>query len=144
MTADRVDPTDGPIHRHFGLSYSNYLVLPRTLLQSMPLDWQERAVALLDELAAAFSHIEQPDCYEVTAAREVEYGDLTDEQMERLGITSDDIGDTEEDEGAYYYDRRGDQHYCDERVLLPVEDTVPHYNRGRTFIEPAEAVTSRG
>lgn len=143
MTIDRVDPTDGPIHHHFGLSYNNYLVLPRTLLQSMPLDWQERAVALLDELAAAFSHIEQPYCYKVTAAREVEYGDLTAAQMEQLGITSDDIGDTEEDEGAFYYDRCGDQHYRDERVLLPVEDPVPHYNRGRTFIEPAEVVTSR-
>lgn len=35
--------TNGPIHGFFGLSYSNYLVLPRTLMQSMPVAWQERA-----------------------------------------------------------------------------------------------------
>lgn len=128
------NPTNGPIHRHFGLSYSNYLVLPRTLLQSMPLEWQERAVALLDELAAAFSHVEQPDCYEVTAAREVTYSDLTDEQMEQLGVERS--GDDNED-GPTFHDSLGDEHDGWESVLLPVADPVPHYNRGRTFIEPA-------
>ncbi|WP_030186594.1 hypothetical protein, partial [Streptomyces capuensis] len=38
------------IHKHFGLSYANYLVLPRTLLQSMPDAWQNAFVKLLDEM----------------------------------------------------------------------------------------------
>jgi len=33
-TADPRPPCD--IHTWFGLTYANYLVLPRTLLQSMP------------------------------------------------------------------------------------------------------------
>lgn len=42
-----------PVHAFFGLSYSSYLVLPRTLLQSMPHEWQARLVALLEEAQAA-------------------------------------------------------------------------------------------
>jgi hypothetical protein len=42
--------TLGPIHTWFSLSYANYLVVPRALLQSMPVEWQERMVTLLQEL----------------------------------------------------------------------------------------------
>jgi len=43
-----------PIHEWFGLSYSNYLVLPRSVLQSAPIELQERIVACLKELVGAF------------------------------------------------------------------------------------------
>lgn len=38
------------IHTHFGLSYAQYLVLPRSVLQSMPEEWQHKFVSLLEEL----------------------------------------------------------------------------------------------
>ncbi len=38
-----------PIHLAFGLSYAGYLVVPRHALQEMPIDWQERFCALMDE-----------------------------------------------------------------------------------------------
>jgi hypothetical protein len=38
------------IHDYFELSYAQYLALPRSVLQSMPQDWQYRLVRLLDEL----------------------------------------------------------------------------------------------
>ncbi|WP_438028978.1 hypothetical protein [Sorangium sp. So ce233] len=41
---------NGPIHLWFSLSYGNYLVIPRALLQSMPVEWQERMVKCLEEL----------------------------------------------------------------------------------------------
>lgn len=41
-----------PIHDWFELSYSSYLVIPRLALQEMPVDWQRRLVALLDEAEA--------------------------------------------------------------------------------------------
>lgn len=41
-------PPAEPIHEHFGLSYASYLVLPRTLLQSMPVEWQQRFCQLLE------------------------------------------------------------------------------------------------
>jgi hypothetical protein len=39
-----------PIHEWFELSYANYLTIPRTALQSMPVNWQERFVKCLEEL----------------------------------------------------------------------------------------------
>ena len=39
---------ESPIHWYFGLSYANYLVLPRSVLQSMPIKWQEDFVKLLE------------------------------------------------------------------------------------------------
>lgn len=44
------DWDDTPIHDFFGLSYSSYLVLSRTALQSMPPEWQRRFVAMLGEV----------------------------------------------------------------------------------------------
>ncbi len=39
------------LHEWFGLSYANYLTIPRTVLQSMPDDWQERMADLLEEMS---------------------------------------------------------------------------------------------
>jgi hypothetical protein len=44
---DCVDALD--VHAYMGLSYANYLVLHRSVLQSMPDDWQRAFVALLEE-----------------------------------------------------------------------------------------------
>lgn len=57
------------IHTYFGLSYANYLVLPRTLLQSMPEKWQHAFVTLLEEYDRAFEHVEQAEAYDVYAGR---------------------------------------------------------------------------
>lgn len=56
-----------PVHLWFSLSYANYLVLPRTLMQSMPVEWQRRFCTALDELREAFHHVEQPYSYRVNA-----------------------------------------------------------------------------
>ena len=42
-----------PIHNWFGLTYSSYLILQRTILQSMPKLWQKKFVDLLEELEDA-------------------------------------------------------------------------------------------
>jgi hypothetical protein len=112
LTAWRLDAGHADreaIHRHFSLSYANYLVLPRTLLQSMPDEWQARFVALLDEMDDAFQHVPQAEGYKVEAATQREVSDLDEGQLEVEG---------------------------DELVMLPVVDPVPHYDRGRTRIEP--------
>lgn len=46
--------TNEPIHEYFGLSYANYLVLRRSVLQSAPLEWQQRFVKMLEELEELF------------------------------------------------------------------------------------------
>lgn len=46
---ERARRTDGPVHLWFSLSYCSYAVQPRSVLQSMPVGWQERFVALMNE-----------------------------------------------------------------------------------------------
>lgn len=53
------------VHGWFGLTYANYLVLNRSLLQSMPGEWQHRFVTCLEELRDSFSHLDHPDGYMV-------------------------------------------------------------------------------
>jgi len=40
--------TSEPIHEWFELSYCSYLVMPRSVLQSMPVEWQRQLVELLE------------------------------------------------------------------------------------------------
>ncbi|MFG3046298.1 hypothetical protein ACGFZR_15380 [Streptomyces sp. NPDC048241] len=150
---DHTSPDTDAIHRRFGLTYANYLVLPRTLLQSMPGEWQTQFVALLDQLDDAFDHIPQAEGYKVEAATEHEVSDLTDAQMAQLGITEDwyrgetppeglDADDLKEWEAEHEdpegptYHRDGQEINGGDLVMVPAVDPVPHYNRGRTYIEP--------
>ncbi len=135
---DSLDVPQKDVHTAFGLSYSNYLVVPRTLLQSMPEFWQHRFVTLLDELYAAFAHVEQANNYIVTAATECTYSDLSDRDMAVLGVTRPDTPDGDDEDADVYYDRDGTEHEPEDRVLTPAPggDPVPHYTRGRTYIEP--------
>lgn len=60
------DPAHDDIHTWFNLTYANYLVLPRSVLQSMPDEWQSSFVGLLEELSAAYGGLDWPD-YTVNA-----------------------------------------------------------------------------
>lgn len=80
------------VHVWFSLSYANYLILHRSLLQSMPADWQHEFIALLVKLDEAYGHVERPAQYRVQAINE---------------------------SGKF------------------VRDPVPHYERGRTYVEPS-------
>lgn len=140
ITASIDDRPD--VHIWFGLSYSNYLVLHRTLLQSMPKEWQRDFVAKLDELHEAFVHVEQAQCYKVEAAHEVEVGDLTHAELKQVGYSRSDYCECEVpcDHELVYYDDKGNKVSGDDRTLWPVPDPVPHYNRGRTHIAPSPEV----
>jgi hypothetical protein len=53
-----IEPLDNEaIHGWFGLTYANYLVLHRTVLQCMPPSWQREFVALLKELRTAVEDV---------------------------------------------------------------------------------------
>ncbi len=49
--------TDQPIHEFFGLSYDNFIVLHRSIAQSMPVKWQTDMVLLLEEANDALNEI---------------------------------------------------------------------------------------
>lgn len=124
------DPTD--IHTHFSLSYANYLVLHRTLLQSMPLAWQHRFVAMLEELDAAFPDVEKPAGYRVETGDWHYPDDVAAERLKRLGWTT--RGRWEQ---RVFIDPDGNEHSGFQAVVfVPAPDPVPHYDRGRTRIEP--------
>lgn len=40
---------DGPVWLAFGSTRANYFAIPRRTLQSMPVEWQQRFVDLIDE-----------------------------------------------------------------------------------------------
>lgn len=151
------NPTDGPIHGWFELSYSNYQVLHRTLMQSMPTEWQERMVACLEELAAAFQHIEQPECFKVEAATEHIVNEMGEEQLKQAGIYTDwyrgatppgglslaeieQWQDEHEDPEGPAYSRDGEELDGHERVLLPAVDQIPHYRHA--YIKPRHPAAS--
>ena len=60
----------GPVHNWFSLSYASYLTLPRSLLQEMPLEWQERLVGLLLEMGQVFPMIPKSGQYHVSLRAE--------------------------------------------------------------------------
>jgi hypothetical protein len=115
------------IHKHFGLSYANYLVLPRTLLQSMPQEWQAKFVALLKTLEEAFAHVPQADVYDVTAGKE--------NLLRDIEVTGDDDMGHGPDT-AYRRLSDGEELDGDSYGFMPGKDPVPHYNRGRARVEP--------
>jgi hypothetical protein len=47
-------PLDSPIHGWFELSYAQFLTIPRLVMESMPLAWQQKMCVLLEELDATF------------------------------------------------------------------------------------------
>lgn len=68
---DLIERRQGPVHSFFSLSYSNYLVIPRSILQEMPVEWQERFVSCLEEARATF----QGDELDVTYCVHIDYPD---------------------------------------------------------------------
>lgn len=46
--------TEEPIHEWFELSYASYLVLPRSILQSLPVDLQSDLVSVLEDIDRHF------------------------------------------------------------------------------------------
>lgn len=49
------------VHGYFGLSYANYLVLPRSILQSMPESWQKKFVCLLEQIPEVITEKFEPE-----------------------------------------------------------------------------------
>ena len=59
--------TKESVHEWFGLSYASYLVLQRSILQSMPPNWQEKFTELLKEVLDASQELDPPSSFMVRA-----------------------------------------------------------------------------
>jgi hypothetical protein len=134
-TPDTTTESVQDVHAYFGLSYANYLVLPRMLMQSMPEKWQIEFVNLLNELHDAFEHVQQAPTYQVTAGKTLALDEMTESQLYAAGI--DVEGDAEDGSGTETrYHRRSDgaELTGQDYGFLPGVDPVPHY--GRAHIQP--------
>jgi hypothetical protein len=60
MSIEEIHESPEDVHWWFGLSYSSYLCCNRSLLQSMPDEWQARFVQCMTELRDHFPNIEEP------------------------------------------------------------------------------------
>lgn len=131
--------SDLDIHDWFDLTYANYLVLPRSILQSMPDWWQHRFVAMLRELSDAYGQLEWPD-YDVQAVVRREFSDLTDDERLQLGYTVE-RADPDDDEALdQWTSPDGDEvDTCHDTVSNAIDDPIPHYNRGRTIVPLPDA-----
>jgi|SRR6185503_2450402 len=63
----QIEASSEPVHEMFGLTYAPYLVIPRSVLQSAPIEWQRRFVTCLAELEDMFGPA--PCGYRVSAMK---------------------------------------------------------------------------
>lgn len=136
---ERAARTNGPIHGYFGLTYANYLVLQRSLLQSMPVEWQERFTACLNEIDTAISNVglETPASYDIRILKDLpefitEYpkcGECDD------GVLDGDDCPTCEGHGQLVGKNNAEHRYQTAEEVGFTKDPIPHYDRGRTFVE---------
>lgn len=64
LDADLMDDRD-PIHGEFGLTYGNYLVWHRSLMQAMPVEWQRRMAQCIRDYWRVFDSDKVPQEFEV-------------------------------------------------------------------------------
>lgn len=55
------DYFNGPIWSWFGLSYCSYMVIPRAVLCSMPVEWQKKMVDLINQVPKTLDWPEDDD-----------------------------------------------------------------------------------
>lgn len=120
---DPAPPRGEHIHTYFGLSYASHVVLPRTLLQSMPDKWQRRMVRLLEEFDAAFP--QHPGEYRIIPGRWVLCTEGDPDVLHALGYDRGAGGEWTDPDGR-----------VTSYAFIPGADPTPPYDRGRAFVQP--------
>ncbi|HEY8374404.1 MAG TPA: hypothetical protein VIL00_16845 [Pseudonocardiaceae bacterium] len=142
--------SDTPIPRHSGPPASNtplrdyltgtrpgvddgYVVLPRSLVESMPLPWQQHMVHLLAEFHQAYGHLTWP-VYRVVPSRYERLVDLDEDQLAEVGCLVEIDGDGE----LVYRERNGTRIPNPEErwVLVSCLDPIPR-RQDDGYVPPA-------
>lgn len=114
---------------------TDYIVIPRSLAQSMPLRWQQVFVELLADLHDAYGDLTWPE-YRVVPSRWEIVADLDEGQLAVSGFHADLGAD-----GALEY-RDADERLISDperhRVLAPVDDSIPLASSGHVEPRPAK------
>lgn len=102
------------IHEYFELTYAQYLVLPRTALQSMPAEWQREFVNLIEQLDETFEFLPHQ-----TIGSGKQYRVIVDELVEEFDADEKD--------------------FVQKWANLDMDDPMANYERGRRRLEPKVA-----
>lgn len=111
-----------------------YAVLPRSLVEAMPLPWQQHMRHLLAEFHQAFGHVQWP-VYRVVPSRYERLVDLDDDQLAEVGCTVE-VGDTGELEYRMRDGRRIEDPEAQE-ALVSCLDPIPGRQAGWNQPSPA-------
>jgi hypothetical protein len=115
-----------PLHDYFGEprpgADGSYAVLPRSLLEAMPLPWQQHLTYLLAEFHRAYAHVNWP-VYRVVPSRYEKLVDLDEDQLAEVGclVEIDAAGE------LVYRERGGRkiENPADTTVLVSCLDPIP-------------------
>ena len=124
------DPIPGLLRDHLeraklGVDES-YVVLPRSLAESMPLPWQQQMAYLLDELHRTYDDVPWP-IYRVVPSRAERLVDLDESQLAEAGYLLEI-----DSSGELVYRDRNDSVVSDPqstKVLVPCPDPIFHQPR---------------
>lgn len=118
--------SSAPLHDYFASprpgADANYVVLPRSLMEAMPLPWQQHMHYLLSEFHQAFSHVAWP-VYRVQPSRHEKLVDLDEEQLAEVGY----LVEIDTDGELVYRNRAGRvvEQPADTTVLVSCLDPIP-------------------
>jgi hypothetical protein len=106
---------------HPGTS-EDYVVLPKSLVQAMPLQWQNAMTQILQEFHQTFAHLNWPE-YRVTPSRKEKLVNLDEEQLAEVGY----LVEIDVDGELVYRERSGRRIENPEEmeVLVSVMDPIP-------------------
>jgi hypothetical protein len=117
---------------HPGTS-ENYVVLPKSLVEAMPLPWQNAMAQILTEFHQAFAHLDWPE-YRVVPSRKEKLVNLDEEQLAEAGY----LVEIDVDGELVYRARTGQRIDNPEEteVLVSVLDPLPGDHRNATQDTP--------
>jgi hypothetical protein len=100
----------------------NYVVLPKSLVQAMPLQWQNAMTQILHEFHQTFAHLNWPE-YRVVPSRKEKLVNLDEEQLAEVGY----LVEIDVDGELVYRERNGRRIDNPEEmeVLVSVMDPIP-------------------
>jgi hypothetical protein len=106
---------------HPGTS-ENYVVLPKSLVQAMPMPWQNAMAQILTEFHQTFGHLDWPE-YRVVPSRREKLVNLDEEQLAEVGY----LVEIDVDGELVYRERSGRRIDNPEEteVLVSVMDPIP-------------------
>ncbi|HEX3646835.1 MAG TPA: hypothetical protein VHV49_00325 [Pseudonocardiaceae bacterium] len=115
-----------PLHDYFETPRPGadvgYAVLPRSLVEAMPLPWQQQLTYLLSEFHQAFAHVTWP-IYRVQPSRHERLTDLDEDQLAEVGF----LVEIDPDGEVVYRDRAGRvvERPTETTVLVSCLDPIP-------------------